>query len=79
MDLVFYVALFFPGLVFFFWAGFEKALSSFLISERAAASFWRPILWPYRAVIPLTALLLVVQGISEVLKAWYQFKTGKTS
>ncbi|WP_424933375.1 TRAP transporter small permease subunit [Amaricoccus macauensis] len=77
VDLAFYVVLFFPGMVFFFWAGFDKALSSFMISERAAASFWRPILWPYRAVIPATALLLMIQGVSEVIKAWFQFKTGE--
>lgn len=79
VDLTFYLLLFFPGMLFFFIAGYEQAARSFAITERAAASFWRPILWPYRAVIPLTALLVMVQGISEVIKAWYQFKTGRPS
>ncbi|MBE3637800.1 TRAP transporter small permease subunit [Mangrovicoccus algicola] len=77
VDLVFYLLLFFPGLFFFFWAGFDKALSSYMISERASASFWRPILWPYRAVIPATALLLMLQGVSEVIKAVFQFRSGE--
>lgn len=76
VDLVFYLGLFFPGLVFFFWAGLDQALRSYAITERAAASLWRPILWPYRAVIPLTALLLILQGISEVIKAVFQFRRG---
>ncbi|GGB30376.1 TRAP transporter small permease subunit [Allosediminivita pacifica] len=79
VDISFYVLLFFPGMVFFLWAGLEKAVDSFLISERAAASFWRPILWPYRAVIPVTALFLMIQGVSEVIKAFFQFKTGDTA
>ncbi|EIE50270.1 transporter [Salipiger aestuarii] len=78
VDLGFYTLLFFPGMAFFLLAGFDKALSSYLISERASASFWRPILWPYRAVIPLTALLVMIQGVSEVIKAYFQFKTGET-
>jgi len=79
VDLTFYIVLFFPGMLFFLIAGYEQAARSFAISERAAASFWRPILWPYRAVIPLTALLVLIQGVSEVIKAWYQFRTGRAS
>lgn len=77
IDLAFYVFLLFPGMIFFMIAGYEQAARSFNIMERASASFWRPILWPYRAVIPLTALMVMVQGVSEVIKAWYQFKTGR--
>ncbi len=77
VDLTFYLLLFFPGLLFFGLAGYEQAARSFAISERAAASFWRPILWPYRAVIPLTAFLVALQGVSEVIKAFYKFRTGQ--
>ncbi|MGR3496736.1 TRAP transporter small permease subunit [Citreimonas sp.] len=77
VDLAFYILLFFPGMLFFLIAGYDQAARSYAISERAAASFWRPILWPYRAVIPLTAALVMLQGVSEIIKAWYQFRTGR--
>ncbi|WP_375257444.1 TRAP transporter small permease subunit [Citreimonas sp.] len=77
VDLTFYILLFFPGMLFFLIAGYDQAARSYAITERAAASFWRPILWPYRAVIPLTAALVMLQGVSEIIKAWYQFRTGR--
>lgn len=76
VDLTFFILFFFPGLLFLFWAGFDKVQHAFAIGERAVASPWRPLLWPYRAVIPLTALLLVIQGISEVIKSWFTLMRG---
>jgi TRAP-type mannitol/chloroaromatic compound transport system permease small subunit len=35
------------------------------------------IMWPFRATIPLAALLLMIQGVSEVLKCWYQVQFGR--
>jgi TRAP-type mannitol/chloroaromatic compound transport system permease small subunit len=31
-------------------------------------------MWPFRATIPLSAFLFMVQGISEALKCWYQIR-----
>jgi TRAP-type mannitol/chloroaromatic compound transport system permease small subunit len=76
VDLTFYLLFFFPGLVLFMWAGLDKAVHAFLINERAAASPWRPVLWPFRSVIPLCALLLVLQGLSETIKAFYTLQRG---
>ncbi len=76
VDACFYLFVFFPGLFLFMLAGFDKAWHSFSIMERAFASPWRPLLFPYRAVIPLCALLLIIQGISELLKAVYVIRAG---
>ena len=35
-----------------------------------------PILWPYKWVVPLTCLLLLIQGVSEVIKSVYAARTG---
>ena len=37
---------------------------------------WRPILWPFKMVVPLTCLLLLIQGISETIKASNPARTG---
>jgi TRAP-type mannitol/chloroaromatic compound transport system permease small subunit len=34
-------------------------------------------IYPFKAVIPLAALLLLVQGISEFLKSLYAIRTGR--
>jgi len=27
--------------------------------------------------VPLTALLMMIQGVSEILKSWYMMRTGQ--
>lgn len=76
VDVLFYALFFFPGILLFLLAGWDKAYHSFRIMEHAMASPWRPLLFPFRAVIPLTALLLIAQGVSEFLKAWYTLLRG---
>ena len=34
-------------------------------------------MWPFRATIPLSAALFMIQGVSEVLKCWYQIQFGR--
>jgi hypothetical protein len=34
-------------------------------------------MWPFRAAVPLAALLLMIQGVSESLKCCYQIRFGR--
>ena len=77
IDLASYVLLFYPTMIVFFTISVDDAWYAFRIGETSEQSPWRPILWPFRASVPLAALLLMVQGLSETLKSWYQFKTGR--
>jgi len=77
IDLVTYVVLFLPVMVLIFYISLDDAIQAYQMNERSNAGLWQPVLWPFRAVIPLTALLLFIQGISELLKAFYTMKTGK--
>ena len=77
IDLVSYLVLFFPIMVFFMWIGFEGALHSYNTGERSQESIWRATMWPFRAAIPLAALLFMVQGVSEALKCLYQIRFGR--
>ena len=47
------------------------------MDERSTLASWQPIIWPLRAVVPLTALLLTFQGVSEVLKSLWAARTGE--
>jgi TRAP-type mannitol/chloroaromatic compound transport system permease small subunit len=64
VDAVSYVFFFFPGMVLIFHAGTLEAWHAWDIGERAGG--WRA--YPFKAVIPLTALLLLLQGLSELIK-----------
>jgi len=75
VDAVCYLFLFFPAMLFLLWMGGQEAWHAWEIGERSDASPWRPILYPFKAVIPVTAVLLLMQGVSEFLKSVYAIRT----
>jgi TRAP-type mannitol/chloroaromatic compound transport system permease small subunit len=77
IDLVSYLLLFYPVLITLLVISVDDAWYAFTIGEVSEQTPWRPILWPFRSVIPLTALLLMVQGVSECIKCWHQVRTGR--
>lgn len=76
IDTIAYIVFFFPSLAILFYIGWSEAVYSFNIGEQSDQSPWRPILWPFKAVIPLACLLLLIQGVSELLKSLYAARTG---
>jgi len=74
VDLVSYLLLFYPTLVILMSISIDDAWYAYSIGEESELTAWRPIMWPFRAAIPLAALLLMVQGVSETLKCWYQVR-----
>ena len=77
VDLLLYVILFMPSMIFLLWAGSEFALKSFGQGERAGDSTWAPIVWPVKMALALGVFFLCVQGISEILKSWYAATRGR--
>ncbi len=77
IDAVCYLFFFFPGIFFLLWMGGVEALHSWQILETSDQSPWHPPLYPFKAVIPMTALLLLIQGVSEFLKSVYAVRSGR--
>jgi TRAP-type mannitol/chloroaromatic compound transport system permease small subunit len=77
IDAIMYLVLFFPGMIFYLIAGIDYAAHSWITHERAANSPWTPIIYPFKTVIPLTALMLLIQGVSEFIKSVYAWKKGE--
>jgi TRAP-type mannitol/chloroaromatic compound transport system permease small subunit len=77
VDAILYLFLFFPGVALFFWMGLQEALHSWDIREVSDASPWRPIIYPFKAVIPIALALLFIQGVSEFLKSAYAALEGR--
>jgi TRAP-type mannitol/chloroaromatic compound transport system permease small subunit len=64
VDAACYVFFFFPGMLLILVAGTVEAQHAWEIGERVGG-------WPaylFKTIIPLTALLLVLQGLSELIK-----------
>lgn len=79
IDAIAYVALFFPGMALFFVAGADSAWSSYILNERSADTAWFPPLWPLKALVPASALLLLAQGVSELAKSVHAWRSGEES
>ena len=74
IDLGAYLLLFFPAMITFCVISVDDAWYAYTIQETSEQSPWRPLLWPFRASVPVAALLFMVQGVSESLKCWYQIR-----
>jgi len=67
VSLICYACMFFPFMAVFTYYGIDYAYTSWSQLE-TSWSAWGPPLYPVKTVIPVTAILLVLQGISEVIK-----------
>lgn len=77
IDAILYLLLFFPGMILFFRSGLYEAILSVSLLEKSDATPWRPPMYPFKCVIPLAALLLLIQGLSEFLKSVYAAWRGR--
>jgi TRAP-type mannitol/chloroaromatic compound transport system permease small subunit len=76
VDSISYIVFFFPSIIMLFLASGSEAWYAYTIHETSEQTVWRPILWPYKTVVPLTCVLLLVQGISEVIKSVWAWRYG---
>jgi TRAP-type mannitol/chloroaromatic compound transport system permease small subunit len=76
VDSVSYIVFFFPSIIMLLASSGSEAWYSFSINESSEQTPWRPILWPFKAVVPLTCVLLLLQGVSELIKSFYAARTG---
>lgn len=76
IDTISYVVFFFPSLIALGLISYHEAEYSFRINEMSDQTPWRPILWPFKFIVPVACLLLLIQGFSEFLKSFYMARTG---
>lgn len=75
VDVLCYLFLFLPGMIMFVWLSIEYAADSWSLREELMTT-WRPPAYWYKSTIPLGASLLLLQGISELLKSIKLLLTG---
>jgi TRAP-type mannitol/chloroaromatic compound transport system permease small subunit len=77
IDSIAYLVFFFPALALFLAVSGGEWWYAFRIGETSEQTPWRPLLWPFKLVVPATCLLLMVQGVSETIKSLYAARTGR--
>ncbi len=77
VDASLYVILFFPAMILFFDAGYDYTVRSWEQLERGFYSPWAPPIYPFKTAIPVGIALLILQGVSELLKSIYAAVYGR--
>lgn len=77
VDTACYLLLFFPGMLAFLYVSWEFFAKSFLQGERIVTSTWMPPVWPFKFVMPLATILLLLQGLAELLRSIRAMRSGE--
>jgi TRAP-type mannitol/chloroaromatic compound transport system permease small subunit len=77
IDSLAFLLFFLPTMAVLFFISIDDFIYSISIDERSSSGAWTPILWPLRGVIPMTAFMLFLQGISELMKSLWAWRTGE--
>jgi TRAP-type mannitol/chloroaromatic compound transport system permease small subunit len=76
IDLVLYILFFVPGIVALSYAGWTFAQESAAIREQTFSADALPI-YPFKFMIPLAGILLLLQGIVEIVRCVQCLQTGE--
>lgn len=68
LDIVLYILFFIPGVVAMIWAGWYYAGESLAIREHSSLMANGPPIYPFKAFIPIAGLVLLLQGLAEILR-----------
>ena len=77
IDSIAYLLFFLPSMAILFAISIDDFLYSLSINEKSTSGIWQPVIWPLRAVIPVSAALLFLQGVSELMKSLWAARTGE--
>ncbi len=76
-DLTLYILFFFPAIMAFMISGYHFFELSYLQNERSSVSPGGPIIWPFKFLIPAVGLLLLLQGLVEVVRCVRCIREGE--
>ena len=75
IDLVLYILFFLPGIAALTWAGWSYFQDSLAINEQTFNADPLPV-YPFKFMIPFAGALVLMQGISEIIRCVVCLKTG---
>jgi TRAP-type mannitol/chloroaromatic compound transport system permease small subunit len=77
LDLILYICFFIPGVLAFCWAGYVYAGESWAINEHSNITSEGPPIYPFKTVIPVAGIFVLMQGIVEIIRCVIAIKTGE--
>lgn len=76
IDLALYVLFFLPGIAALTWSGWTYFQDSLAIHEQTFNAEPLP-LYPFKFMIPVAGALVLMQGVSEIIRCMVCLKTGE--
>ena len=76
-DAALYILFFFPGMLAFVYAGYGYAKLSWMMNEHSSASPFGPPVYHFKMLIPIVGVLMVMQGIVELIRCIQCIRTGE--
>lgn len=77
LDLALYFLFFIPGIIALIWAGYDYAAESIAIREHSTLTANGPPLYPFKVVIPIAGVLLILQGVVEIVRCVVCLRDGE--
>lgn len=76
LDLALYVLFFIPGILGLIYAGYDYAALSWRIGEHSTVTAEGPPVYHFKTVIPIAGVLVMVQGLAEIVRSLVCLRTG---
>ena len=67
-DLALYLLFFVPGMAALIYSGWGFFDLSYTMDERSSFSPKGPVVWPFKALIPIVGALMLLQGLAEIVR-----------
>ena len=77
LDLSLYLLFFVPGILGLIYAGYDYAALSWRINEHSTVTAEGPPIYPFKTVIPVAGVLVMLQGLAEIVRCVVCLKTGQ--
>jgi len=76
LDLALYVLFFVPGILGLIYAGYDYAALSWRIGEHSTVTAEGPPIYQFKTVIPVAGVLVMLQGLGEIVRCLVCLRTG---
>jgi TRAP-type mannitol/chloroaromatic compound transport system permease small subunit len=76
MDLILYLLFFIPGILGLIYAGYDYAAISWRIGEHSTVTADGPPVYHFKSVIPIAGVLVMLQGLAEIVRCVECLRTG---
>lgn len=77
LDLFLYILFFLPGIAALIYSGWIFAGESWRINEHSTVTANGPPVWQFKFMIPLAGMLVMVQGLAEIIRCVVCLRTGE--